>query len=85
MVIQQGPWGSNDKKEHYYYDYSYTHTLYTHTLTLIHPQCIHPHTLTHTLIAGTPWILIGVGAFVPNQMESDVLGDYFRSKNGSIG
>ena len=33
----------------------------------------------------TPWILIGVGAFSPNQMESDVLGYCFRSKNGSIG
>jgi hypothetical protein len=33
----------------------------------------------------TPWILIGVGAFAPNQMESGVLGGYFRSKNGSIG
>ena len=33
----------------------------------------------------TPWILIGVGAFAPNQMESGVMGDYFRSKNGSIG
>jgi hypothetical protein len=33
----------------------------------------------------TPWILIGVGAFAPNQMESGVVGDYFRSKNGSIG
>ena len=31
------------------------------------------------------WILIGVGAFAPNQMESGVMGDYFRSKNGSIG
>ena len=32
-----------------------------------------------------PWILTGVGAFAPNQMESGVMGDYFRSKNGSIG
>ena len=32
-----------------------------------------------------PLILIGVGAFAPNQMESCVLGYHFRSKKGSIG
>ena len=37
------------------------------------------------VLCATPWILIEVCAFAPNQMESGVLGYHFRSKNGSIG